>query len=569
MDYGLATADYIVLAGFFVVMLAVGLFYANRMHSLRDFFGGGRQVPWWLSGISLYMTTFSAFTFVSYSALAFQFGFVAVTIWWISIPGCLLSAWFLAGRWRRAATTSPVEYLETRFSPFLRQVFSWFGIPLIVLDDALKLFVIGGMVATSMGATGDHALLWAIGGSGLLMLVYTMLGGLWAVLITDFVQFIVMGTAVIVLVPLAWREAGGYETIMALAPENAFSMTAGDFTWPWLLSFAVILALVFATKWPYVQRYYAARSHKEARRVGYLVAALTFLAPPLLFFPAFASRVFIGIQVPPNEVYATLCVALLPVGMLGILLAAMFSATMSMLSSDYNAVASVVTNDIVKRLFLPNAGDRALVFTARTATLFVGLAAMGLAMLFAEADTFEDLVQYMARLFAGFLPPVGLPMIAGLLSRRVSDGGARLGFFLGASCGLAAFAGSYMEGFEYLLSVPYLTWITLVPTVVGIVLGTAAVPNSPEQRAHVDAFLEGLTQSRPEPVDLTAGDGAKLALRVIGVAVALLGLVLIVAVATTAGLKLGGFSMLVGTWLMAGGGVAVWASYRLKRGVEA
>ena len=145
MESSLHTADYWVLAGFFVVMMMIGLVYAARMRNLKDFFGGGRHVPWWLAGVSLYMTTFSAFTFVSYSAIAYRDGFVAVTVWWFSIPGCLLSAYFLARRWRRAATTSPVEYLETRFSPFLRQCFSWFGVPLIVLDDALKLFVIGTM----------------------------------------------------------------------------------------------------------------------------------------------------------------------------------------------------------------------------------------------------------------------------------------------------------------------------------------------------------------------------------------------------------------------------------------
>ncbi len=109
MNSGLATADYVILAGFFVVLLGVGFFYAGRMMNLRDFFSGGRQVPWWLAGISLYMTTFSAFTFVSYSALAYKNGFVAVVIWWLSVPGCLLSAIFIASRWRRATTTSPVE----------------------------------------------------------------------------------------------------------------------------------------------------------------------------------------------------------------------------------------------------------------------------------------------------------------------------------------------------------------------------------------------------------------------------------------------------------------------------
>ena len=111
MDKGLAAADYIILAGFFIVMLWIGVAYAGRMKNLSVYFSGSGQVPWWLSGISLYMTTFSAFTFVMYSAIAYKYGFVAVTILWLSIPAGLLSTWFLAARWRRASATSPVEYL--------------------------------------------------------------------------------------------------------------------------------------------------------------------------------------------------------------------------------------------------------------------------------------------------------------------------------------------------------------------------------------------------------------------------------------------------------------------------
>jgi SSS family transporter len=540
----------------------VGLFYAGRMRNLRDFFSGGRQVPWWLAGISLYMTTFSAFTFVSYSALAYQYGLVAVSIWWFSIPGCLLSAWFLASRWRRAATTSPVEYLETRFSPFLRQCFSWFGLPLLVLDDALKLFVIGTMIAVSVGYGGDAGTAWAIGICGGLILLYTLLGGLWAVLITDFIQFVVMGTAVLVLAPLAWIKAGGFEAVASHAPEGFSNVTSGDYTWPWLLSFSVILALTYATKWPYVQRYYAARSDQEARWVGYLVAALMVVAPPLLFFPALAARVFLPEVSDFNQVYPLLCQTLLPAGMMGVLLAAMFSATMSMISSDYNALASVITNDILKRIFMPDASDRALVLTARIATLIAGLLAMGLAMAFAQAQGLQDLVKYMAQLFAALLPPVALPMLAGLLSKRTSNAGALLGFVLGAICGVAAYAASYYEGLHHWGTVPWLTWATLLPTAAGLALGTALFPNSPEKRAHVLAFLEGLRFDRREKVPLTAGGDAALALRIIGLCVAMLGGVLVLAVLFTAGLAQGALSLGVGVVLFVGGALATAASYR-------
>jgi len=563
MDYALETADFIVMAGFFVVLLGVGVFYAGRMHNLRDFFGGSRQVPWWLAGISLYMTTFSAFTFVAYSALAYEHGLVAVTIWWFSIPGCIASGWFLASRWRRAATTSPVEYIEKRFNFALRQCFGWFGIPLIVLDDALKLFVIGGLVSLSMGLDGPTGMMAAIAICGVIILAYTLLGGLWAVLVTDCIQFVVMGIAVIVLVPLAFSRAGGVNAIIEQAPESWLSISAGSFTWPWLLSFAVILALTFATKWTYVQRYYAVRTDKEARRVAYFVAALTVAAPPLLFFPAFAARAFLPEVEDLNQVFGLLCVELLPAGMMGILLAAMFSATMSMLSSDYNSVASVITNDIVKRLVLPGMSDRMSVFLARSATLLVGLAAMTLAILFARAEHLEDLVTYMAQLFAALLPPVALPMMAGLLSRRTSNTGALAGFALGAASGVVAYVMSYQGDLGYLRSVPYLTWITLLPTAAGLLIGSVLRPNPTQRQEDVDRFLAGLVSSPGEKEDLLADDAAPVALGIVGSTVGLLGLILALGVLVTGAGGLGGLPVVVGLIMAAGGGAAVWASRSL------
>jgi len=561
MGSSLQNADYIVLGGFFVVMLGVGVVYARRMRNLRDFFGGGRHVPWWLAGTSLYMTTFSAFAFVSYSALAYRQGLVAIAIWWFSIPGCLLSAHFLASRWRRAATTSPLEYLETRFGPVLRQCFSWFGVPLIVLDDALKLFVIGTMVSVSLGLEGPSGHAWAIAVCGFIMVLYTLLGGLWAVLVTDFIQFIVMALAVIVLAPLALSRAGGLGLIGQQAPEDFFHVSSGSYTWPWLLSFAVLLALTYATKWPYVQRYYVVRSDREARWVGYLVAGLTFIGPPMLFFPAGAARVFLPGVENANDVYPLLCRALLPVGMMGIVIAAMFSATMSMLSSDYNAVASVITNDVIKRLFLPRASDRALVVLARLSTLAAGCLAMLVAVVLTQVEGLEDLVKIMARLFAVLLPPVALPMLAGLLSRRASNAGALAGFVAGAVCGIAAYALSYRVGLGYLRTIPYLTWITLLPTAAGLVIASAVRPNNAQRQEAVTAFLGGLGRRMVlEKPELGQGDDVRLAMRIIGGICAFLGTVLATASLLSAGWASAWVSVVSGLALLGVGASALVAS---------
>ncbi len=549
-----ATADYAILVGFFVVMLAIGVYYANRMKDLKDFFSGGRQVPWWVSGISLYMTTFSAFTFVAYSALAYQHGMVAVTIWWFSVPSCLFSAYFLAARWRRAATTSPLEYIETRFGPGLRQGFSWIGLPLIIIDDGLKLFVIGKMVTVSLGLQNEYDLHLAIAACGAIILVYTFLGGLWAVMITDVIQFVVVAVAVLVLAPLALSRAGGLSGFIENVPEGFGTPVGGDYTWPWLIAFGVVLLLTYATKWPYVQRYYSVASDREARKVGYLVAALMFVGPPLLFLPAMAARVFLPEVVNANDVYPLLCRELLPVGMLGVIIAAMFSATMSMLSSDYNAGASVITNDIVMRLFRRDRSERGLVLTGRFATFLIGALAMGVALLLASAQDKEDLVQYMARLFAGLMPPVAIPMMAGLLTRRASNPGALSAFIVGTVCGVSAYVLGGVDGFEYLRKVQYLTWITTLPTAGVLIVISLAAPDAGAKVDQVARFLAGLTaREATAKLALDAGGDAAVAVRIIGMASAALGVVLGLAVVITASVPEGWISLAVSAFLVVGG----------------
>ena len=148
MDKGLAVADYAVIAVFFAVMVGVGVYYSRKSKSSEQFFGGDKSVPWWLSGVSFYMNSFSALAFVMYSALAYKFGWVPVTVSWLSVPAVLLGAWFLAVRWRRAAKGSPIDYIATRYTPKMCSTLAVLGLPMQLLDNALKLLAIGRRCAS-------------------------------------------------------------------------------------------------------------------------------------------------------------------------------------------------------------------------------------------------------------------------------------------------------------------------------------------------------------------------------------------------------------------------------------
>ncbi len=198
MTSGLTTFDYCVVAVFFAAMIGVGVYYGRRSKSSEQFFGGDKTVPWWLSGISFYMNSFSALAFVMYSALAYKYVWVPVTGSWLSVPAVLLGAWFLAVRWRRAAKGSPIDFIATRYTPSMCSTLAVLGLPMQLLDNALKLLAIGTVVGVGMG----FPLFWSICLSGVIIVIYTFLGGLKATLACDFIQFFVILVVVFALPPL-------------------------------------------------------------------------------------------------------------------------------------------------------------------------------------------------------------------------------------------------------------------------------------------------------------------------------------------------------------------------------
>ena len=200
----LSDRDHIVIVGYFVLLTLIGFYFWRRMRHVRDFFAGGNNVPWWLTGISFYLTGFSAFTFVAYSEMAYRFGFVAMTLAWSSAVAMLAGTIFLAARWQRARIISPVEFLEARLQSGT-SARCWPG-PASPQGDRRR----------TEDLRDGHL---RVGGDGLrpedehccqrlVMLLYTFMGGLWAVVVTDFVQFIVLTLGVVVLFPLVfggWR----------------------------------------------------------------------------------------------------------------------------------------------------------------------------------------------------------------------------------------------------------------------------------------------------------------------------------------------------------------------------
>ena len=431
----LAGPDYFILVGYFVLMLGIGAYFYRYMKGMKDYFSGNNKIPWWLSGISLYMSGFSAFGFIAYSELAFKYGLVAISIWWFGVPVLIISMLLFAQKWRRMRFDSPVEYLEKRYSPFIRQIFAWEGLPVRMIDDALKLVAIGMFLSKAFDVNLEKAMLF----SGLIMLAYTMMGGLWAVVVTDFVQFIVLAVAVIVLIPMSLSQAGGLTSFFHNAPEGFFKITHQEYDWFYIVVASILTFIGYgAVNWSFIQRYYCVPKERDVYKLIGMVVILEIVGPPMMLIPAMAARHFMP-EAEAANIYPLLCLRLLPIGMIGLIIAAMFSATMSMLSSDYNAAASVMTNDIYKRVVRPKASSRELVFVGRIMTCVVGFIAIGIAFYMVRKGTNsggDNLFRNMMKLFSVATAPVGVPMLFGILSKKINNKAAIVGFFSGIITGL-------------------------------------------------------------------------------------------------------------------------------------
>lgn len=562
--------DWFILISYFVVMLGIGLYFFRFMRGMKDYFTGGNRIPWWLSGVSYWMSSFSAFAFVSYSALAYKYGMFGVTVYWVTVPATLFSLIFFARRWRRARVTSPVEYLETRYSPALRQVFAWQGIPVKLIDDALKIVAIGAFISISLGVRLEQAMFW----SSVIMLAYTFMGGLWAVMVTDFVQFVVMMAAVLVLFPLAFGEAGGLVHVLQTAPAERLRLITPEYDWVYIVGLILMYSFSYSVNWSLVQRFYSVPNEKEAHKVGWLVVFLNVIGPPLMFAPAMAAWHFLG-DVADRDVYPLMCAQLLPAGMFGLVIAAMFSAAMSMLSSDYNVCASVLTNDVYKRLIRPEASNRQLVIVGRLMTLLVGAISLGLAFSMVEAGG-EELFKNMVKLFSVATAPVAVPMLLGLVSRRVSNGSAIIGFFVGLVVGLALFFTLESEvqilGVKLQIETAILVF-SLLTTSAAVLISMPFFPMTAVQQQRVDEFHVRLKApiGQLDEDNITADSGTTLLspFRIVGVTVAVAGGMMIVVLPWVKALPdteihtgpmAFALSLIIGSALLILGAVMVWVT---------
>ena len=415
----MAALDYLIVLIYLVGLFLISTFAAKRNTGQKEMFSANRSSPWWASGLSGFMTVFSANTFVVWGGIAYQFGLVAVVINLTYGVAALLIGYFVAGRWNQMGLDTPAEYVAIRFG---NRGLSFFTITLLIkriLGVSGSLYALGVLLTatTSSGSailpfTLDQAILLF----GAIIILYTMQGGLWAVLMTDVLQFIVLTVVVLVASILMLADIGSLENFRTNTPEDFLNFTAGDYTWFFLLGWTIINFFTFGAEWAFVQRFLAVKNPRDARKATYLfglmylVTPLFWMLPPLLY----RSQVR-GAQKESAYIMATESV--LPDGLVGLMVAALFSATASMVSSQLNVFAGVLTNDFYRTFFDPAASEKKLVRVGRVFTLLLGAVLVVIALLVPAMGGAEKLV---ITINSMLVVPLLAPTLWGLFSRKLA-----------------------------------------------------------------------------------------------------------------------------------------------------
>lgn len=446
----LTAIDWIVIALYFVVSLAIGVAYSRRAgKSTNDFFLSGRALPWWLAGTSMVATTFAADTPLAVTELVAQNGIAGNWLWWNMVFGGVLATFFFARLWRRAGILTDCEFVSIRYGgaagSFLRGfravyigifmniiVIGWVNLAMVKILSVVfpNLFLFGHEEFNVLGFHFSSYLILV----GLLMLLvagYSALSGLWGVSVTDAFQFVLAMGGCIVLAVLALRspEIGGIAGLKAKLPEWVFQFTpqirgtqaaeqsSGGLLQMTVLAFITYLGVQWWASWypgsepgggGYVaQRMMSSKNEKHALLASLWFNIANYAVRPwpwvivalcsLVMFPELDAD-------QKGKGFVMMIGQVLPSGLVGLLLAAFLAAYMSTIATQLNWGCSYIVNDLYRPFIRPGADEKYYVRVSRITT--VALMVLSL-IVTAKLNTITQAWQFILECSAG----IGLVLI--------------------------------------------------------------------------------------------------------------------------------------------------------------
>ena len=431
--------DIAIIVAYFVIVLGIGLWVARKTETGEDLFLGGRSFGWGLIGLSLFASNISSSTIIGLSGAAYSTGIVQSVFEWMSGLPLIIAALIFIPLYLKTRITTIPEFLELRFDRRSRMFFSAITIfTSIVVDTAGGLYA-GAIV---LQAFFPNLILWQT--TLVLALVagiYTAFGGLKAVVITDAIQAIILIVGCSILTFLLFERMDfSWANVIGAAPEGHLSIVRPiddpSLPWPGLILGVPFLGFWYWTTNQYiVQRVLGAKDIKNARWGVMLAGFLKIIPLFIMVIPGvMAISLFPGLD-NPDSVFPTAVMNILPVGLVGLVLAGLISAIMSSVDSTLNSASTLVVIDFIKTRN-EDISDKKVAYYGRITTLILMVVAAVWAPMIAN---FGGLWSYLQQMFAIIVPPVVVIFLVGLFYKRGNGDGAFWTLVIGTLAGVALF----------------------------------------------------------------------------------------------------------------------------------
>lgn len=434
--------NWLVLVLYMLSMLYMGYYFMRKNNkNTDDFFKGGGRIPWWASGISLFATMLSAITFMAIPAKSFATDWryfpMAITILLMAFPVIKYYLPFF----KRLNVTTAYEYLEARFNYAIRLIASSIFIIFMVARMALTLYLPSLALTTVI----DIDIYTCITLMGIITLIYSTMGGAEAVIWSDVVQgVILLGGAIFIIIYLLFEIPGGIPTVIdVIVSEDKMRMFDFSFAFSSATFWVIILGglannlISYTSDQTAIQRYLTSKSEAGARKTIMLNGVLSTTVSVLFYFIGTALYVFYvtsegktNYMMESNDaIFPHFIMAEIPIGLAGLIIAAIFAATMSTISSNINSLSTAYTVDIFRH-FSRNTDDNKELSVARVSGVVLGLVGIGMAVLMATMNILSllDFFNYLLGLLSSGIAAL---FFIGIFMPRVGAKSALCGFLLG------------------------------------------------------------------------------------------------------------------------------------------
>ncbi|KDN27421.1 transporter [Vibrio fortis] len=418
------TIDTLVVLAYFFFLVAIGWMFRKFTTSTSDYFRGGGKMLWWMVGATAFMTQFSAWTFTGAAGRAFSDGFVVVILFLANAFGYFMNYIYFAPKFRQLRVVTAIEAIRQRFGKTSEQFFTWAGMPDSLISAGIWLNGLAIFVAAVFNIPMEATIVV----TGLVLMLMAVTGGSWAVVASDFMQMLVIMAVTITCAVAAYFHGGGLGNIVANFD--------GDFmvgnNLNYMSIFILWVVFIFIKQFGVMNnsinayRYLCAKDSENARKAAGLACVLMIVGPLIWFLPAWYVSAFMPDfaeqygSVGADAAYLAFVQNVMPAGMVGLLMSAMFAATMSSMDSGLNRNAGIFVMNFYSPIVRPQATQKELVVVSKATTVMMGFIIIGIGLFINSLRHLSlfDIVLNVGALI-GF--PMLIPVLLGMWVRKTPD----------------------------------------------------------------------------------------------------------------------------------------------------